>query len=53
MLGMIEDPVCGMAVETSQARYKSEYMGKWFYFCCSRCQQEFDKAPAKHAAALG
>jgi xanthine dehydrogenase accessory factor len=47
--GEAKDPICGMMVDTSQARYKSEYGGQWFYFCCGRCQQEFEKAPAQHA----
>lgn len=47
--GEAKDPICGMMVDTSQARYKSEYGGQWFYFCCGRCQQEFERAPAQHA----
>jgi xanthine dehydrogenase accessory factor len=49
VMGETKDPICGMMVDTSQARYKSEYGGKWFYFCCGRCQQEFERAPAQHA----
>ena len=45
-----KDPICGMLVDPGQARYKSEYQGKWFYFCCAGCQRQFDQAPAKHAA---
>ena len=45
-----KDPICGMLVDPSQARHKSEYQGRWFYFCCAGCQREFDHAPAKHAA---
>jgi xanthine dehydrogenase accessory factor len=50
LMGEAKDPICGMMVDTRQARYKSEYGGKWFYFCCARCQQEFETAPARHAA---
>jgi len=45
-----KDPICGMLVDPSQSRYKSEYQGRWFYFCCAGCQRQFDEAPAKHAA---
>jgi xanthine dehydrogenase accessory factor len=45
-----KDPICGMLVDPSQASHKSEYQGRWFYFCCAGCQREFDQAPAKHAA---
>ena len=44
-----QDPVCGMAVETSVANYQSEYKGKAFYFCCSGCKQTFDKQPEVYA----
>jgi len=44
-----QDPVCGMAVETSMASYLSEYKGKTFYFCCSGCKQAFDKQPEVYA----
>jgi xanthine dehydrogenase accessory factor len=38
-----KDPICGMAVDISRAKYKSEYEGKSFYFCCAGCKQKFDK----------
>jgi xanthine dehydrogenase accessory factor len=44
-----KDPICGMMVDQSQARYKSQYQGSWFYFCCAGCKQKFDQEPAKHA----
>ncbi len=44
-----KDPICGMMVDTSKTRYKSEFQGKWFYFCCAGCKQKFDQEPAKHA----
>ncbi|HEY6307021.1 MAG TPA: XdhC family protein [Candidatus Angelobacter sp.] len=45
-----KDSICGMVVDKSKARYKSEYQGNWFYFCCAGCKQKFDQEPAKHAA---
>lgn len=39
------DPICGMMVETSKARYKSMHEGKTFYFCCLRCKETFDRSP--------
>ena len=47
-----QDPVCGMAVETSVANYLSEYKGKTFYFCCSGCKQTFDKQPEVYAEGV-
>ncbi|HEX3091854.1 MAG TPA: XdhC family protein [Candidatus Angelobacter sp.] len=44
------DPICGMMVDTGKSKYKSEYQGTWFYFCCTACKQKFEADPAMHAA---
>ena len=44
-----KDPICGMMVDMSRAKYKSEFRGNSFYFCCSGCKQKFDKQPEKYA----
>jgi xanthine dehydrogenase accessory factor len=44
-----KDPVCGMTVGVEKAVYKSEYEGRWLYFCGAGCKQKFDKEPAKYA----
>jgi xanthine dehydrogenase accessory factor len=46
-----KDPICGMAVEIGAAKYKSEFDGKAFYFCCGGCKQTFDKQPDKYVLA--
>ena len=46
-----KDPICGMAVEIGTAKYKSEFDGKAFYFCCGGCKQTFDKQPDKYVLA--
>jgi xanthine dehydrogenase accessory factor len=45
-----KDPICGMTVDVNLTRHKSEFEGRWFYFCCAGCKQKFDREPAKHAA---
>jgi xanthine dehydrogenase accessory factor len=45
------DPICGMAVEVTAARCKSEFRGDSYYFCCAGCKQTFDKHPDKYALA--
>ncbi len=43
-----EDPVCGMTVESEQARAKglaSVFEGMEYVFCGSGCQLEFRDAP--------
>lgn len=47
-----KDPVCGMIVDSTNARYKSEYLGIWIYFCCAGCKQKFDKEPSRYAGAM-
>lgn len=42
---IVKDPVCGMEVDTSKAKYKSIYKGKIYYFCSERCKKEFEANP--------
>ncbi len=39
------DPVCGMKIEEKEN--KSEYAGHTYFFCSSRCREEFKKDPQK------
>lgn len=47
-----KDPICGMTVERTKARYKSDYQGAVFYFCCAGCKETFDKQPEKYLVAV-
>lgn len=42
-ISMVKDPVCGMNVDEKTANFKSEYMGKTYYFCNESCKVVFDK----------
>lgn len=42
------DPIYGMMVDTVSAKYKSEYGGRMYYFCCVNCKHIFEKDPEKH-----
>ena len=44
------DPICGMTVDIAKAKHKSEYQGRWFYFCCAGCKQKFEAQPVATAA---
>ncbi|MHA1722587.1 MAG: YHS domain-containing protein [Candidatus Baldrarchaeia archaeon] len=44
---MAKDPVCGMMVDEKTAKYKSEYEGKIYYFCCEHCKKTFERNPSK------
>jgi xanthine dehydrogenase accessory factor len=39
------DPICGMSVDTTNARYTSVHEEKNYYFCCLRCKETFDRSP--------
>jgi xanthine dehydrogenase accessory factor len=41
------DPVCGMRVEVSSARYTATREGVTYYFCSAGCLQSFESEPAR------
>ncbi len=45
---MAKDPVCGMDVDEKTAKFKSDHMGKTYYFCSQSCKTTFDKNPMKY-----
>ena len=46
---MATDPICGMSVNESTAKFKADYGGKTYYFCSPGCMKTFQSDPAKHA----
>lgn len=46
------DPVCGMLVNASAAKYKSAHNGSVVYFCCAGCKQAFDRQPEKYTLSI-
>jgi len=48
MLGMIEDPVCGMQINIDTAPAHSEFDGEIYYFCSEGCKEAFDRNPARY-----
>lgn len=45
MLGMVEDPVCGMQINIDTAPAQTEYEGQIYYFCSQGCKVAFDENP--------
>ncbi len=45
------DPVCGMTVDVADARYRSVYEGRTFYFCSAGCLERFEASPASFEMA--
>jgi len=41
----VVDPVCGMRIDSSKARFTSDYEGMRYYFCSEPCKHRFDHNP--------
>jgi len=44
------DPVCGMAVRRTNARWTTEHDGRTYFFCSERCLTRFREGPEKFLA---
>ena len=42
------DPICGMTVDVASAKYTASHEGVMYYFCCLRCKETFEQAPAQY-----
>jgi hypothetical protein len=47
---LVQDPVCGMSVDSSTAKEQVVYLGATYYFCSAGCRSTFAKDPARYAA---
>ena len=45
----VEDPVCGMEVETATAPGHTDHNGQTYYFCGSGCKKKFDLNPEQYS----
>jgi xanthine dehydrogenase accessory factor len=45
------DPICGMTVETANAKYTHVHEGTTYYFCCAGCKAEFGRSPEQYVAS--
>jgi len=43
--GKVEDPVCGMAVNSAKTQFKSVHKDKEYFFCSENCKTQFDQNP--------
>jgi xanthine dehydrogenase accessory factor len=48
-----QDPVCGMTVRVSGARYTTEHAGRVYYFCCAGCLSRFRVVPEMFLQSTG
>lgn len=47
------DPVCGMTVERENAKYRTVFEEKSYYFCCLRCKEAFEQSPELYQQPTG
>jgi uncharacterized protein len=47
----VQDPVCGMTVDSATATEKVEYAGATYYFCSGGCKESFAKDPGRYVGA--
>ena len=45
----VKDPVCGMSIDPSTAKYSTTYKDKKYYFCSEDCLNKFKAEPTKYA----
>jgi len=48
----VTDPVCGVELKPSEAKYKSVYEGQTYYFSSAECKRAFDEDPDLYAEDL-
>ena len=47
----VRDPVCGMAINPTQATGHSGYDGATYSFCSNSCKSRFDADPTQYVVA--
>jgi YHS domain-containing protein len=45
---MVKDPVCKMEIEEKDAKFKTEFEGKTYYFCNLSDKKKFEANPKKY-----
>lgn len=48
-----KDPVCGMMVQVTDESPFCTLRGKRYYFCCSRCRDDFESNSNKYVGGRG
>jgi P-type Cu+ transporter len=44
-MAMVEDPVCGMRIDSEEAAGTLDYQGKAYFFCSQTCHDAFEADP--------
>jgi xanthine dehydrogenase accessory factor len=48
-LNQARDPVCGMIVDVTRSRLRSDHEGRAYFFCSAGCRRKFDADPVKYS----
>ncbi len=48
-MAMVKDPVCGMQVDDTTAKFQTNYQGRTYVFCSEECKRKFDQNPQQYA----
>ena len=49
----MQDPVCGMDIESNTSAGNTEHMGQTYHFCSLACKQKFDHHPEQYLGKAG
>ncbi|NNF11798.1 MAG: YHS domain-containing protein [Gemmatimonadetes bacterium] len=44
-MAQVQDPVCGMEIDSEDAVASAEHEGVTYYFCSQDCKEAFDEDP--------
>jgi YHS domain-containing protein len=47
-MAMVEDPVCGMRIDSEEAAGTLEYEGTTYHFCSQVCYDAFKASPTSY-----
>ena len=46
------DPICGMKVNSKNAKHSLKYKEQSFFFCCKECKTKFEKSPESYIVRI-
>ena len=48
---LVQDPVCGMTVDSHTSEHHTAHEGRTYFFCSARCQARFEANPGEYVRA--
>ena len=47
-MATVQDPVCGMTIDSDTAKARVEVEGRTYYFCSASCREAFEADPERY-----